>query len=710
MSARLADRLNAARQRRFVGRASELALFGSALAAPELPFALLFVFGPGGVGKTALLGEFAAHCTQLRTPIYTIDARRVESTPEAFLDALRRSMALAPSESPVALLGAYPRRQVVLIDTYEMLAPLDRWLREVFLPQLSAQTLVVLAGREPPALAWRSDPGWQTLLQLLPLRNLAPAESRTYLNLCAVPADQQQAVLDFTHGHPLALSLVADVFAQRPDIQFQPAAVPDTIKTLLEQLVQKVPGPAHRGALEACAVVRLTTEALLAELLQLPDVHDLFDWLRSLSFIESGPQGLFPHDLAREALDADLRWRNPDWYTELQRRAGGAYLQRFERAHGQDLQEILFDALFLYRHNPVMRPFYSWDALSQALPSPARGEDWPALRAMVAQHEGEESARLAEYWFARQPQGVTVFRAASAAGSTSTPDGFLAAVALHQTSADDRAIDPAVQATWQYLAQTAPLREGEGATLFRFFMARDTYQAISPIQSLASIVMLRHFLTTPQLALIFFPCADPDFWAPFCAYIQFPRIETADFTVGGRRYGVYGQDLRVVPPMTWLLWMGERGILAGSAAVPPPPAVTPLLVLSQEEFAAAARAALHDFARPDALLRNPLLRSRLIGERTGGAATDAERASRLRTLLKAACETLQASPRETKLHRTLYHTYLQPAPTQEQAAELLDLPFGTYRRYLKAGVTRVIELLWQWELQGNPEQIEAQRR
>ena len=89
---------------------------------------------------------------------------------------------------------------------------------------------------------------------------------------------------------------------------------------------------------------------------------------------------------------------------------------------------------------------------------------------------------------------------------------------------------------------------------------------------------------------------------------------------------------------------------------------------------------------------------------------DAERAAALRAVLKAACETLQASPRETKLYRTLYHTYLQPAPTQEQAAELLDLPFGIYRRYLKAGVTRVIELLWQWELQGSPEQIEAQRR
>ena len=125
MSARLADRLQAARQRQFVGRTSELVLFQSALAAPELPFAVLFIFGPGGVGKTALLGEFAAYCTQLRMPIARVDARMVEPSPAAFLDALRRSLNLESSDSPIATLAAEHGRQVLQIDTYELLAPLD---------------------------------------------------------------------------------------------------------------------------------------------------------------------------------------------------------------------------------------------------------------------------------------------------------------------------------------------------------------------------------------------------------------------------------------------------------------------------------------------------------------------------------------------------------------------------------------------------------
>jgi hypothetical protein len=51
-----------------------------------------------------------------------------------------------------------------------------------------------------------------------------------------------------------------------------------------------------------------------------------------------------------------------------------------------------------------------------------------------------------------------------------------------------------------------------------------------------------------------------------------------------------------------------------------------------------------------------------------------------------------------KFFRVLYHTFIQPAPTQEQAAQLLNLPFPTYRYQLKIGVARVIEKLWQIEL------------
>jgi hypothetical protein len=369
----------------------ELALFQRALTAQELPFQIVFVYGPGGVGKTSLLNEFAHLCDEARVRVFYLDARTIEPTPEALIGALRGWLELGPDDSPLAVLGREPQRHVLLVDTAELLLPLDNWLRETFLPQLSENALIVLAGREPPSAAWSADAGWQTLVRSLALRNLSPEESRAFLSQQHIPDDQHQAVLNFTHGFPLALSLVADVFAQRPDPLrgFQPTDQPNIVKTLLERFVQKVPGPAHRAALEACALVRVTTEALLSEMLMMGDsTHELFEWLRGLSFIEARADGLFPHDLAREALAADVRWRNPDWYAELHKRARNYYHSRIALTSGLLQQRLLFDLIFLHRDNPVVRPFLEWQASGSLSPEPVQLADLAALIHIVEQHEG----------------------------------------------------------------------------------------------------------------------------------------------------------------------------------------------------------------------------------------------------------------------------------------------------------------------------------
>jgi DNA-directed RNA polymerase specialized sigma24 family protein len=704
MSSRLADRLSLARHRRFAGRAIEKALFESALTAAELPFYLLYIFGPGGVGKTTLLGEFAYLCDQAKIPAVLLDARNIDPSPESFITALQLALELTPPESPLQALAARSQRLVILIDTYEKFGPLDSWLREVFLPQLPQDILVVIAGQLPPSPAWAADPGWQSLVRVLPLRNFTPAESRVYLTKCEVPVEQHQAILDFTHGHPLALSLVADVFAQRHDTlrSFKPEVAPDVIKTLLEQLVQKVPGPAHRAALEACALVHLTTEAVLAAMLAIPDVHELFEWLRSLSCIESGPSGLFPHDLAREALIADLRWRNPDWYAELHHRARTYYANRLQQMRGQEQQALLMEYTYLHRDNPVVRPFFSqfqaqWSEHGGLLTDIAREPDWPALAEMVAQHEGEESARLAGHWFARQPDRVQVLRDAQ-----QQPVGLIMLLALQRASAEDLSADPATRVAWDYLQRSASLRTGECATFFRFWLARDNYQAISSAQGYLFIIMVQHYLITPGLAFTFLPCAEPNFWLPIFAYADLARLPELDFEVGGRRYGVYGHDWRAVPPIAWLDLLAEREIATSLPSIPPPPLKPSLVVLSEPEFVGAVRNLLRDFrdTHSDSLRYNPLLWSRLVTEQIGPNAEESKRIAALQTVIKEAAEKLQASPRQRKFYQALHHTYFHPAPTQEQAAELLDLPFSTFRRHLKTGVTQLTEILWRQEIGG----------
>ncbi len=691
----LGERLRAARHARFVGRTAEKELFQTAITSSDLPFYILHIFGPGGVGKTTLLQEFKFIAEQEHIPAYYLDARNVDASPEGFNTALRRVMNLTAEQSLRDTLASQPRC-VVLLDTYETLIPLDDWIREEFLTRLPENTLMVITGRQAPSAAWRADSGWHSLMRIISLRNLAAEDSTDYLLKRAVPADQHKAVLGFTHGHPLALSLVADVFAQRPDVQFQPENVPDVVQTLLAQFAQKVPGPAHRAALEACSMVRLMTVPLLAEMLALPtteEANEFFAWLHGLSFIESGSEGLFPHDLAREALATDVHWRNPEWYAELHNRARHYYFTQVQQTSGSLQQRLLLDYIYLHRDNPFIKPYFEWKTGGNIITDTMKPQDVGILKAMVAELEGSESAKLASYWLSRQPENVVVMRDAKLKAI-----GFFMMLALHQTSSNDYEIDPAVKSTMSFLREQAPLRSSENATLFRFWMARDGYQDVSPVQSLIFVNMVRHYLS-PGLAYSFLPVADPDFWMPAFTYVDLERIIQADFTIGEKTYGVYGHDWRVQPPIAWLEFMGDREV-AGPTNTPRPAPVEQIIVLSEPDFEDAVQDALRDYTRPDMLRDNPLLRSRLVVEKTRNNSNETERVNTLRSLVRDATEVLHQSSKETKFYRPLYHTYIQPAATQEQAAELLDLPFSSYRRHLKSGISRVVEMLWAQEIGG----------
>ena len=691
MSSRLLDRLNNVRRQRFIGRTGELALFARALAAAEPPFFVLYVYGPGGVGKTTLLSRFARTAQEAGVTVAALDARNLELTPAAFLGSLSLALGGEPNAPPVELLAQQPGRTVILLDTYELMAPLDDWLRDVFLPQLPDQVLTVLASRHAPAPPWRADPGWQPLLHVLPLRNLSPEEGHAYLAQRSVPADDLQAVLDFTHSYPLALSLVADLYDQRPGYHFKPLEAPDVVKLLLEQFLQAAPGPAHRAALEACALVRVTTESLLAELLAAPDAHDLFAWLRSLSFIETRPGGLFPHDIAREVLVADLRWRNPNWYAELHRRARACFSRRLAETRGAEQQLTLFDYVYLHRDNPAVRPFFEWQTSGRAAPDQMHGDDIDKLTAMVRRHEGETAAQLAHLWMIRQPENVIVFRA-----SSGQPDGFMVLVAMERVTVAEQAADPALALACGYLRRHGPLRPGERATYFRYWMAGDTHQAVSPIQSLIFINMVRHYFT-PSLAYTFYACTDPLFWRPVFAYADLARLPELDFAIDGRAYGVYGHDWRATPPAAWLDLLGQRETALAPEAVKLAESGERLAALSQDAFLAAVEQALRDYTRPDVLYNSPLLHTQMVASRAGKGSTAPAQVAALRALLKEAAEQLRESPKESKFSRAVHHPYIQPAPTQELAAELLDVPFSSYRRHLKAGMARIAEILWQVE-------------
>lgn len=560
--------------------------------------------------------------------------------------------------------------------------------------------MAVLAGREPPSTAWRTDPGWHGLVHTVALQNLSAADSAALLERRGVPSEQFADAFAFTRGHPLALALVADVVAQGGDTQVA-RKLPGVVGTLLGTLIDTVPTVRQRRALDACAQVMTTTEPLLAVLLDDPEANEVFAWLRGLSIIESGPRGLFPHDVARDALNVELRWRHPEQYAEIHRRAGAYYRDRFYSVPIPQQPQVLVDYVFLHRDNPVLGPLVTDTAtagldLRSLMATPATNEETTVVREIVASHGGSEAADLAEYWMTRQPGSMLLVR-----GPDGEVVGLVGTVALQEVTEGDRRRDVAVDRVCTFLEHQAALTPEDVAGFFRFWMQRDHYQELGAVQLFITLQFVRYYLSTPRLAATFVYYADPELWADICAYADLSRIHAADFEIGGRSYGVYWHDWRRTGPLAWLQLLAEREIAAAPLDVPGGAAAgasVATVQLADADFARAVKAALTGLGRAEGLRDSPLLRSALVMSRVPQDADDRTRSDELRQLISEAAARLEASPRDRRAYRALHHTYLQPAATQAAAAELLDLPMTTYRRHLAAGIHRLTEILRQEDL------------
>jgi hypothetical protein len=678
---RVADRLAGARRVRFVARQAELDVFRSALAAAKSPFTVLYVHGPGGVGKTTLLREFARLAKETQRTVIALDGRDIPPTRQGLLRALDEALSgVATSEENRR--PAVPDRSLVLIDTYEALSALDTWVRDALLPDLPAGVIVALAGRHAPSLPWRTDVAWAPLTRTIELGNFAPGESVAFLESRDVAAAAHANVLDFTHGHPLALSLVADVFAKRPDTKgFDPHLAPDVVRHLLALFLDSIPAPRLRDAMDVCAVARVTSEWLLTELLGADEGRAAFHWLRGQSFVESGPRGVFPHDLVREVLIADARWRDDEGLRKLSRRIYSALYAHIGDASGHERQRLQMDALYVTRTRPTNAAFFDWRALDDVRVEPAGADEAEWIGELTNRHEGSASAALARSWWRSQPGAFHVFR-----GADDARFGFLSLLDIGQADAATIARDPAIAPALAVVERCGPIARGQSIVYLRWWMHAESYQAVTAAINLTAMHVVSQCVTRPGIAWNFVAMADPSFWAAHFEGVNFARVPEADFEVAGRRYGVFAHDWRIEPPADWM--MGVRVPMPFSPAGEGLGASTP--VLTEADFRQAVRGALRDYTRPDRLADNPLRFARLLQGVPPGPAI----ATAIQKLLREAAAALDANPRDTKLYRAVRYTYFEPLESQEKVAERLSLAFSTYRHHLVRGIERIGTWLW----------------
>jgi hypothetical protein len=703
-SATLAGRLAAARRGAFVGRASELDLFRAALTDEPAPFAVLFLHGPGGIGKSALVRRLGDEAVAEGHLVITLDGREAGS-PASFVSALAVALGVPAGHDPVP---TFPRDPpvVLLVDAFEATVGLDRWLREDLLPRLPDGTRVVLAGRDPPSPGWREDPGWNELLRVVALRNLAPDDARGLLSSRGLPPERHDQVLRLTGGHPLALALVADVVAQTGRVPAAHEQVPDVVAALADRFLADTPSRQHRDALHVCAHARHTTPALLEAALPGADAGALFRWLEELSCIERTPEGLAPHELVRDVLDADLRWRDDRTYRGLHARIREHAIARLYAATEEaERERRMWDLQYLHRRNPLFGPYVMWDAPNAVTARALRPEDLSEVTTLAEEFEGSGSAAVVAFWAAHRPTSFVVFERPDEPAIS----GFATLLELTTPTEEERHADPVVGAVCEQLVR---LRPGERIHIGRHFVFRHAYGLPCPEFDLVQVRAGLRWLTDEQLAWSFVsvPATFAPFWEPQLHYLDMPRALPDEVAVGDRRWVLYGRDWRAGPADAWLELMGERELAfdldpTALGRVRPPEVV----VLSQPEFEDAVRRALRDVGTPRRLAANPLARSRLVRELPasgpdgdGRADGGADTVGALAELLVTAVDALREDERGDRLHRAVATTYFKGVPTQEAAASRLGMPFSTYRRHLAAGVAAVTAWLWERELHGAP--------
>ncbi len=650
--------------RSFVGRNAERALFQSALEHDEHGFSVLYIHGPGGVGKTTLLRVLADDARAAGRSVVEVDLRVMSATPSAFE---------AACASALTTDGV-----ILVIDTFEQSQALESWLRTRFLPRLPIDALVVIAGRLPLDPVWRTDPDWNDALRIITLPDLNTAEARALLAARGVPEERHATLLAFAGGQPLTLTLAADLATTRKFAPEDWSPDQEVVKTLLHRLVGHIPTLAHRRALEVCAHVEVTTEELLRSALG-DGAADLFEWLRRLPFVESGCNGLYPHDVVRDLLTQDLRWRDPEGYGSLHRSIHDHLLSRVRAASGPEVIETTRSWLYLYRHGSALANYLTWTSRGEVYEDPYQPEDRAAVLRLTSECEDAESVRIAAFWLDRQPDAFHLQRRAE----TGEIVAFAAWLRLHRPEPDEIAADPVIAAAWRHCDTDGPTHPGEHIAVSRFTVDAEAYGRTSPAVDLMITRVVAEWLRAHRLAWSFLVLLDIEAWGIQARSVEHQPISQR-VEVGDRELVLHSHDWRRMPLQLWLRRQ-DTEVLSGHR---PAAAAQPSRhALSRPEFDAAVRAALRHVGHDAALDANPLCDTDL-----------ADTGEELREMLTDAVRALADDARAIKQYRAVHTTFFLPVPTQEAAAERLNLPFSTYRRHLASGTKRICESLWNRKL------------
>ena len=542
----LGDRLRAVAAKRFVGRAAELAQLREAISAIPSATPLFFVHGPGGIGKTTLLERLHSEAAAKSIRVARIDATGLPPEPAAVVSALSHALGVNGQTGTLEEHAPAWRlldRTVLVIDSFECLEPLSVWLRDTLLPALPSTVTLVLAGRNAPDTHWTTHPLWNGAMACIALESLSVAESALLLNVYGIAQGAHAGVFDLCHGHPLALVLLATEVQRHGRV---PSGLgPDLVRALTRRCVADAPTPFHRAALEVCALALTTTVDVLSDVVDATNAPQLFEWLGEQNFTRAGPRGLLPHDLVRDAIAEELRWRDPQRSRALQHAINRHLFWRIQQ--GRDVSHAAAELQFLERDSPLMRRFFDFSALGSILVGPASPADASGIARLRDAGLPPRERATFDHWRHHDATRTLVAR---------RHDGAVCGVTqvLRFDQLDDRsaAVDPVVSAVRRALANQLrdPLSTGI-SLMSRFTVPEGERRGLNPAMNALQMTHFMLWATEPGLRFYVVVAMHPDHFAPLLEGTRFQRMSGCDLDSDGVPLGCFMHDWQAESWMDW---------------------------------------------------------------------------------------------------------------------------------------------------------------
>jgi DNA-binding CsgD family transcriptional regulator len=366
-------------------------------------------------------------------------------------------------------------------------------------------------------VAWRISPGWRQLTAEVFVGDLSEPDAAALVARRGLSPESAHAVLEFGHGHPLALELAADAVTRHSGLNVAAGPPGDVVEELFDILLDDLP-TAHRRTVETASILRRVTMPLLSAVLDPTgqDVDSAWRTLRDLPFSSTSRAGLELDPLPRTVIAGAFELRDPASVARVRSAAARAALRE---AGGTRNWDTTADLLYLVQ-NPVIRNSYLPPTDHQHPVERAVRDDRDDILAITRRYDGAEGATAISRWWDTHPGSFVVAR-----GGAGEVTAYGTVARLAQIDPGLAAADPVTAAVLRDVRLRPPPPESEILLSRRTLGSRRGESATPELGSIVVDLKRLYLELRPRLARVYAVVGDWPQIGPVMRLMGFGRVE-----------------------------------------------------------------------------------------------------------------------------------------------------------------------------------------